>query len=79
MTILDDVLERYAYSNTNLPFWGKMPAVVIRELTDNAFNGEIEYNRAVKILDSAKTPKMRGDANRGMTKIKELWRKNYLP
>lgn len=77
LIILDEVLVTYGYSAQRLPCWAKPPAIVIKELDAASNNGEITYNKASKIIDEARSSKMPvGD---GINRIKELWRKNYLP
>lgn len=74
ITILEDVVAR-----DKGHFWLHSPQEVVQQLTSKSVNGEIEYNVASRILDEAQHFKMVRGANLGMPKIKELWRKNYLP
>ncbi len=62
---------------TGRPFlWSKTPEQVKRELLDETLRdgGSITYGTAMRVLRSAETVKMRGDANQGMGWIRDRWR-----
>ena len=81
LNIVDQVLSQYVKKGEDLN-WDKNPGLVIMELMSAADMDDdyyaIEYNKAVSILEQARSTKLTPSSNRGMDEIKRQWKENYI-
>lgn len=74
LDIIDAIYVIYNWLERKPNFlWNEHPEDVVKELVEESELFVIPYHRAMEILHSAMTTKMRGDANAGMQHIRDAW------
>ena len=74
LDVIDAIYVIYNWLVRNpIYLWNKHPEDVVKELVQESLQFSIPYHRAMEILHSAMTTKMRGDANAGMQHIRDAW------